>query len=60
MIGPDSSVPLVEVDIGLFADQVGVSTTDTLYAGERIHDLVLAINLRHVLDDIFAVLVSID
>lgn len=38
-------VPLVEVDIGLLADQVGVAATDTLYTGEGIHDLLLAIDL---------------
>lgn len=32
------SVPLVEVDIGLLADQVGVATTHTLYLSKGIHD----------------------
>lgn len=38
-------VPLVEVDIGLLADQVGVAATDTLDLGQGVHDLLLAINL---------------
>ena len=38
-------VPLVEVDIGLLADQVGVATTDTLDLGHGVHDLLLAIDL---------------
>lgn len=39
-------VPLVEVDIGLLADQVGVAATDTLDLGQGVHDLLLAINLE--------------
>ena len=38
-------VPLVEVDIGLLADQVGVAAADTLYLGQSVHDLDFAINL---------------
>lgn len=38
-------VPLVQVDIGLLADQVGVTTTDTLDLGEGVHHLLLAINV---------------
>ena len=37
--------PLVEVDIGLFADKVGVATTDTLDLSQGVHDLALAINV---------------
>ena len=37
--------PLVEVDIGLLAHQVAVAATDTLYAGQGVHDLLLAIDL---------------
>jgi len=37
--------PLVEVDIGLLADQVGVTATDTLDLGQGVHDLLLAIDL---------------
>ena len=35
-------VPLVEIDIGLLADQVGVSLADTLDLGQGVHDLLLA------------------
>lgn len=42
---PEGRVPLVEVDIGLLADQVGVTATDTLDLGQGEHDLLLAINL---------------
>ena len=38
-------VPLVQVDIGFFADQVGVSAAHTLDLGQGIHDLLLAINI---------------
>lgn len=37
--------PFVEVDIGLLADQVGISTTYTLDLRQSIHDLALAINV---------------
>ena len=37
--------PLVEVDIGLFADKVGVTTTNTLDLSQGVHDLALAINV---------------
>ena len=37
--------PLVEVDIGLFADKVGVTTTNTLDLRQSVHDLALAINV---------------
>jgi hypothetical protein len=36
---------LVQVDIGLLADQVGVSATDTLDLGQGVHDLLLAIDV---------------
>ena len=38
-------IPLVEVDIGLFADKVGVTTANTLDLGQGVHDLALAINV---------------
>lgn len=38
-------LPLVEVDIGLFAHKVGVAATDTLDLGQGIHDLALAIDV---------------
>ena len=37
--------PLVEIDIGLLADQVGVTTTDTLDLRQGVHDLLLSIDL---------------
>lgn len=45
----DIDVPLVEVNIGLLADQVAVSATDTLDLGQGVHDLLLSINLLEVL-----------
>lgn len=44
-MGVTANVPLVEVDIGLLADQVGVTATDTLDLGQRVHDLLLAVNI---------------
>lgn len=44
-IGITANVPLVEVDIGLLADQVGVTATDTLDLGQRVHDLLFAVNI---------------
>lgn len=41
----DILVPLVQVDIGLLADQVGVSATDTLDLGQGVHDLLLSVNI---------------
>jgi hypothetical protein len=38
-------IPLVQVDISLLADQVGVSSTDTLDLGQGVHDLLLAIDV---------------
>jgi hypothetical protein len=43
---PDKSgAPLVEVDVGLLADDVGVAATDTLDLGQGVHDLALSINV---------------
>ena len=39
------SVPFVQVNVGLLADQVGVTTTDTLDFGQGVHDLLLAIDV---------------
>ena len=39
------NVPLVEVDIGLLANQVGVAATDTLDLGQGVHDLLLTLNI---------------
>lgn len=38
-------VPLVQVDIGLLADQVRVATTNTLDSGHGVHYLLLTINI---------------
>ena len=42
---PHCSVPLVEVDISLLADQVGVSSADTLDSGQGVHDLLFSIDV---------------
>lgn len=39
------NVPLGEVNVGLLADQVGVTTTNTLDLGQGDHDLLLAVNI---------------
>jgi hypothetical protein len=41
----DGLVPLVQVDIGLLADQVGVATADTLDLGQGVHDLLFTIDV---------------
>ena len=38
--------PLVQVNVGLFADKVGVTTTNTFDLSQGVHDLALAINVR--------------
>jgi hypothetical protein len=38
-------LPLVEIDIGLLADKVGVTTSDTLYLGQGVHDLLLSFDI---------------
>ena len=38
-------IPLGQINIGLLADQVAVSATDTLDLGQGVHDLLLAIDL---------------
>lgn len=38
-------VPLGEIDIGLLADQVGVTAPDTLDPGQGVHDVLLAIDV---------------
>jgi hypothetical protein len=40
-----NAIPLVQVDIGLLADQVGVTTSDTLDSGQGVHDLLFALNV---------------
>jgi len=43
--GGDFTGPFVQVDIGLFADKVGVAATDTLDSSQSVHDLLLAIDV---------------
>lgn len=38
-------LPLAEIDIGLLADQVGVTTTNTLDFGQGEHDLLLSFDV---------------
>jgi hypothetical protein len=38
--------PLAEVDIGLLADKVGVTPTNTLNLREGVHDFTLAVHVR--------------
>src|SRR4051794_38110512 len=39
------NIPLVQVDISLLANQVGISSTDTLNSGQGVHNLLLAIDV---------------
>jgi hypothetical protein len=45
LFGGEVTSTLGQIDIGLFADQVGVSATDTLDLGQGVHDLLLAIDV---------------
>ena len=38
-------IPLVQVDIGFFANQVRITASNTLDLGEGVHDLLLAIDV---------------
>jgi hypothetical protein len=38
-------LPLVKIDISLLADQVRVTTSDTLYLGQGVHDLLLPLDI---------------
>jgi len=40
-----NSVPLSQINIGLLANQVGVTATNTLDLGERVHDLLLSLDV---------------
>lgn len=44
-VGSEKYAPLVEIDVGLLTDQVGVPATDTLDLGQGVHDLLLAIDV---------------
>ena len=39
------SEPLVQINVGLLADQIRVATTDSLDFGQGVHDLLLAIDV---------------
>ena len=39
------ALPLIEIHIGFFADEVGISASDTLYLGESVHDFLLAVDV---------------
>jgi hypothetical protein len=39
------NIPLVQINIGLLADQVGVTTTNTLDLGQGVHNLLFAIDV---------------
>ena len=41
----DTSAPLVQINVGLLADDVGVSPTNTLNLGHGVHDLALSIDV---------------
>ena len=45
LFGGEITSALGKIDIGLLADQVGVSATDTLDLGQGVHDLLLAIDV---------------
>ena len=38
-------IPLIQVHIGFFAHQVGVTAPNALDLGESVHDLLLAIDV---------------
>lgn len=38
-------IPLVEINISLLADQVGVTASDTLDLGQGVHDLLLSLDI---------------
>ena len=45
-LNPDKlGAPLVEVNVGLLADDVGVAATNTLDLSQGVHDLALSINV---------------
>ena len=46
LFGGEVTSALLEIDIGLLADQVGVAATDTGDLGQGVHDLLLTIDVR--------------
>jgi len=45
LFGSDFTSAFVQVNIGLLADQVGVSSPNTLDLGQGVHDLLFAIDV---------------
>lgn len=45
LVGVKARVPLVQIHVGLLANQVGVSATDTLDLGQGVHNLLLSVNI---------------
>jgi len=45
LFGGEVTSALVQINIGLLADQVGVSATDTRDLGQGVHDLLLSIDV---------------
>jgi hypothetical protein len=45
LFGGELTSALVQIDIGLLADQVRVSATDTLDLGQGVHNLLLSVNI---------------
>ena len=43
--GAGGGIPFVQIHIGLLADQVRITASDTLDLGEGVHDLLLAIDV---------------
>ncbi len=39
------ALPLVEIDVGFLADQVGVAAADAFDLGQGVHDLLLAVDV---------------
>jgi hypothetical protein len=44
-VGKFVDLPLVEIHIGLLANQVGITAPNTLYLRQRVHDLLLAVDI---------------
>lgn len=59
LFGCEVTSALAEIDIGLLADQVGVSASDTRDLGQGVHDLLLAIDVRvQQTDDVLEAILS--
>ena len=59
LFGSEVTGTLAEVDIGLLADQVGITATDTLNLGHGVHDLLLSIDVCvQQTDDVLEAVIS--